>query len=401
MRAVRPVGYPLGRHVPRLQAIHYGIGSVRLSLPEYIEMLGCERVVVLTGRTLANTPSVIDPLIGCLGRRHLVTLVPPASHGEIEGVIALSARLQDLSSDCVISLGGGGAIDLGKAVACASGHDLRSTAAFDAYCQGKATLAPSAISKLSSLPHIAIPTTLAGAQHTAASGFTDPKTNAKRIYSHPQLLPQAVFLDPEFTLATPADLWASSGIKALDHVVEKYYAVPPHPIIDALAIAAAPVIYRNLSLAMDPAGKDALAYRLDLLIGSWQAMFGSAGVFKSGLSHALGRQLGAVCGVAHGLTSCVTLPAVIEFNLPAAKERIHELGIAFGVDGEAAHREVPGAVRSLIQSLGLPVRLRDVGVSRDHLPAVARRAMSDPAINSNPRAIPDVHLVEELLGSIW
>jgi alcohol dehydrogenase class IV len=383
--------------------IQYGIGAVRETIARHLDEIGCERAIVLTGRTLAGTAEIMNPLVSSLGKRYLDTVVPPDSHGEVAGVIQLCEALRSRRPDGIVSLGGGSVMDFAKAVAGALGHDLRSVDAFDT-CFG--TRRPEHEVERSAdarqpLPQIAIPTTLAGAQHSAASGFTDPATHTKRIYFHGQLLPGRVILDPEITVTTPADLWAGSGIKALDHVIEKYYAIPPHPIIDAMAIAAAPVIFAGLPLSMDPTTKDAMQYRLDLLIGSWQAMSGSVGVFKSGLSHALGRQLGAICGVAHGATSCVTLPGVIEFNLAAAAERLRDLGVAFGLSATRSPAGVPAAVRDLIESLGLPTRLRDVSVSRDDLGAVARQSMKDPAVGTNPRRVNDAQEIEALLQSIW
>jgi alcohol dehydrogenase class IV len=210
-----------------------------------------------------------------------------------------------------------------------------------------------------------------------------------------------VFLDPKMTIATPVGLWTSSGIKALDHVVEKFYAIPPHPIVDPLAFAAGSVIYRELPLSIEGDARRSEQCRLNLLIASWQTMYNSIGFYKSGISHALGRQLGALCDVPHGLTSCVTLPSAIEFNLDAAEERLRTLGTSFGLSFEDSAQAVADGVRRLIESLGLPVRLRDVGVPKERIALVARESMKDPAIRTNPRAIADASEIEELLNSIW
>jgi alcohol dehydrogenase class IV len=115
----------------------------------------------------------------------------------------------------------------------------------------------------------------------------------------------------------------------------------------------------------------------------------------------LGRQLGALCNVPHGLTSCVTLPAAIEFNLEAAEERLRTLGQSFGLPVNDSVQVVADRIRDLIRSLGLPVRLRDVGVERDRLASVAEAAMRDAAIRTNPRAITSAAEIEELLKAAW
>jgi alcohol dehydrogenase class IV len=394
----------LGHHLPRPQRIEYGVGAVRETLSGLLSSIGCRRTVVISGNTLAKNPAAMKPLITALGDRHLATQVAPKGHGDVAAVVELANQVRDRRPDCVISFGGGSVIDLGKAVACVLGVELCSVEAFDAYLtsarlQQKTSLGEASDSR-KALPHFAIPTTLSGAQHTSSAGFIEPQTHAKRMYAHPQLLARVVVLDPEMTLATPKSLWSSSGIKALDHVVEKFYAIPPHPIVDPLANAAGAVIFRELPLSLESSDDSALEYRLNLLIASWQTMYNSIGFYKSGLSHALGRQLGALCDVPHGLTSCVTLPGAIEFNLQAADERLRTLAASFGLVEHSGQAVVDG-VRGLIRSLGLPVRLRDVGVPKERLTLVAHESMKDPAVRTNPRVIADAREIEDLLHSIW
>jgi alcohol dehydrogenase class IV len=177
-----------------------------------------------------------------------------------------------------------------------------------------------------------------------------------------------------------------------------------HPIIDPLALSAAATILSSLPDSTEGNSDSAVSQRLNLLIASWQAMFGGVGIFKSGLSHALGRQLGALCKVPHALTSCVTLPAVMEFNRVEAEEPLARLGEAFGsLNGSPKGRAQSAidAVKRLIHSLSLPTRLRDVGVRKPDLTAVAVESLKDQAARINPRAVNNSALIMELLESIW
>ncbi len=125
-----------------------------------------------------------------------------------------------------------------------------------------------------------------------------------------------------------------------------------------------------------------------------------------GLSHALGHQLGAHCGIPHGKTSCITIPGVLEYNLPATIERQAMIARAAGVADRATPDDqagplAAGAVRDLVQRLGLPGRLRDVAVSRDQLSFVARDAMEDRSLMNNPRKVKDAAEVEQVLQQMW
>jgi alcohol dehydrogenase class IV len=109
-----------------------------------------------------------------------------------------------------------------------------------------------------------------------------------------------------------------------------------------------------------------------------------------GLSHGIGHQLGARCGVPHGITSCVMLPAVLEFNLEYTREpqaRIAEIfAEAAGVTADPA-AGAGDLVRQFVASLGQPTRLRDIGVERSEFPALAHDAMADLIVASNPRPV--------------
>jgi alcohol dehydrogenase class IV len=102
-----------------------------------------------------------------------------------------------------------------------------------------------------------------------------------------------------------------------------------------------------------------------------------------GASHGIGHSLGAVTGISHGYTSCIMLPHVMRFNRSHTGAQQARIAQAMGAaDGDAAN-----AVAALIASLGMPTRLRDQGVTRDQFEAIARGAMENMWVRSNPRPI--------------
>ena len=138
------------------------------------------------------------------------------------------------------------------------------------------------------------------------------------------------------------------------------------------------------------------ALRLDSQTGAWLAATGVNRI-NFGASHGIGHVIGAAHAVPHGITSCVLLPSVLRYNREAIGERARWLADALG-DAQADPADL---LESLIRDLGLPTRLREVGVLPEHFAALARKAMDNPWVRSNPRRIDDPGQVEDILRLAW
>jgi alcohol dehydrogenase class IV len=175
--------------------------------------------------------------------------------------------------------------------------------------------------------------------------------------------------------------------------------------MDAIAAQAVRLLGSELRRShADPAN---LAARGNLLVAAWLCMFGSWSnlIKRMGLSHALGRQTGGVSGASHGMISAVLLPHCIEFNAPVSGAGLlaaaQALGLAGPQTGPEAATAVAAAVRALVAELELPDRLRDIGVTREHLPRIAERTMQDMSIGANPRPVSGADEVLVLLQRAW
>jgi alcohol dehydrogenase class IV len=175
--------------------------------------------------------------------------------------------------------------------------------------------------------------------------------------------------------------------------------------MDAIAAQAVRLLGSQLRRShADPAD---LAARGNLLVGAWLCMFGSWSnlVKRMGLSHALGRQTGGVSGASHGMISAVLLPCCVEFNAPVSGAGLllaaQALGLEAPQSGPEAALAVAAAVRALVAELGLPSRLRDIGVTREQLPRIAERTMQDMSIGANPRPVSGAAEVLALLEQAW
>lgn len=142
---------------------------------------------------------------------------------------------------------------------------------------------------------------------------------------------------------------------------------------------------------------DDLAPRLDAQTAMMMSMSGGAVGVRVGASHGIGHVLGGYAGVSHGHTSCVLLPAVMQWNRPANGDRQFLVSMALGHPGE----EASIAIGSLVGRLGLPRRLREVGVQRDQFPLIAEKVMEDFSTSGNPRPITRPADVGEILELAW
>ena len=242
---------------------------------------------------------------------------------------------------------------------------------------------------------IAIPTTLSAGEFLAGAGCTDTVRHLKESFSHPQMIPRTVILDPAASRPTAEWLFLSAGIRAVDHAVEDICSVDGQPLSEGAAYHALRLLGSGLPrVNADPDDLDA---RLDCQIGAWMSMVGSQTGVSKGASHGIGHVLGGTAHVPHGYTSCVMMPHVLRFNHAVGAEKQARVSEALGHPGEPA----VDAVAALIVGLGLPTLLRDGGVSEDQLDLIAENSMHDRWVHTNPRPIAGPAVVRTLLDAAW
>ena len=203
-----------------------------------------------------------------------------------------------------------------------------------------------------------MPTTLSVAELAAGAGFTNDSGD-KAGMRDPRLLPETVIYDPELTLWTPLELWLSTGIRALDHAVEGFLAEGEHPFNDVMALEAIRRLFDSLPRAK--AAPSDVGVRGENQLAAWFS-FTLPGASAAGLSHVMGKQIGARYGIPHGVTSCLLLPHVMRYLAPTMGERMASLPAA-------------DAVQELIASLGLPQHISAYGIGEPEL----RRAVGELA----------------------
>lgn len=381
-----------------------GPGSVS-GLGDVMERYGVSRALVITGNTLATKTALVDTVKAAAGGR--VAGVFPASkqHVPRSAVLEAAAMAKDIAADAIISFGGGSPNDTAKATAMALAEDLKTVADFD-----KVRVKFEYPDKLelpviagNCPPLFAIPTTLSAGEFTHFAGVTDEERLVKDLYIDKKMTAKAVFLDAELTRATPQWLWLSSGMRSVDHCIEALVSITSHPFTDGLGAHALKMLNRFLRECH--ANPDDITARTQAQVASWMSVCGLANV-TLGLSHGIGHQLGARCGVPHGHTSCVMMPSTMRFNAGHTLERLGWVAQLMGVDTtsmdeKSASDAAANAVLQLTKDLEQPYRLRDVGVGPDDFQNIAKDAMQDMIVATNPRPISDTSDIVTLLESAY
>nr|WP_170541670.1 iron-containing alcohol dehydrogenase [Ruegeria arenilitoris] len=365
--------------------IKFGAGRIK-ELPAACAAAGIKRPLLVTDRGLADLPitaATLDILEAAgLGRGLFSEVDPNPNEKNLEaGVAAYKAG----GHDGVIAFGGGSGLDLGKMVAFMAGQ-TRPVWDFEDIGDWWTRADAEAIA-----PIIAVPTTAGtGSEVGRASVITNSETHAKKIIFHPKVLPTVVICDPELTVGMPKFITAGTGLDAFAHCVEAYSSPHYHPMSQGIALEGMRLVKDYLPRAYAD-GTDIEA-RAQMM--SAAAMGATA--FQKGLGaiHAMSHPIGAVFNTHHGTTNAVCMPAVLEFNTPVIADRFEPaaayLGISGGFDGFRAF------VQEFNDSLGIPRKLSDLGVTEDAIPELVKGAIIDPSCGGNP-----IELTEENLTGLF
>ena len=383
-------------HWPAQERVIYGKPAAE-ALGEEVSRVKAERIFVTTTRSLTNG-ALVGRIVASLGNRFAGKLDAIAAHSPREAVLAGAEALRAAKADLVVAVGGGSVIDATKVMLLALWRGARDPDALSALAgvRGHASNEASAWgAERQDLRMVAIPTTLSAAEFFPSAGVTDVQRHVKQMYFHPLAVPRAVILDPAATLETPMELLLSTGMRAVDHAVEGWCSVKSAPMADATNREAMKILFSSLRGIHSE--RENLEHRAMAQQGMWLTRIASMAGIPNGASHGIGYLLGGGYGVPHGITSCVTLPAVMEWNAEVNGERQREVAAAFGGAGEPAG----AALRKFISGLGLPTRIRDVGVKREELPRVAASWDGTGPIATNPRKIRGKEDLLELLEAAW
>lgn len=328
---------------------------IRLTIASEVGLIGASRALVLSTPNQSNAALEVAELLGPLAAG---VFCKAEMHTPVHLTEAAMMHVAETQADCVIAIGGGSTIGLGKAIAYRT-----------------------------DLPQIVIPTTYAGSEATPILGQTED--GVKTTLSDPSVLPEVILYDPELVLTLPVAMTVTSALNAMAHAVEALYATNQTTDTTMLAIEGLTAFVDGLPRVIDEPAD--LAAREATQRGAWACgtVLGQVGM---ALHHKLCHTLGGSFGLPHAETHAILLPHAIAYNAKAAAVELQPVCYLLGGDNAGL------ALHDFARKLNAPLALRDLGLRETDLDRAAELATSKPYPNPRPVTREDIRA---LLQAAW
>ncbi|KAI0508810.1 putative maleylacetate reductase [Xylaria bambusicola] len=341
---------------PNPGRVIFGNGTIK-RLPDELKRLNLSRPVILsTPEQLSQAQGIQSILEG-----H-VEVVGIFSNATMHTPVYVTNTAVEFSraADCIVSIGGGSTIGLGKAISIRTG-----------------------------LHHIAIATTYAGSEMTPILGETE--NGQKTTRSDPKILPGTVIYDVDLTMTLPVALSCVSAVNAIAHAVEALYARQRNPIVELMAAEGIRALASSVPEIVE--NPDSRSARSNALYGAWLCgiCLGSVGM---SLHHKLCHTLGGTFNLPHAQTHTIVLPHALAYNAPNVPKAMQILAqVLPNSDGDAVK-----GLNALLRKLKVQRGLRELGMKESDVDAAADIAMKNAYWN--PRPI-ERDPIRELIRSAW
>ena len=363
----------------------FGAGSLREAGFAALR-LGARRPFVVTDSGLQEA-GWAERLVGHLSEAGLEATVwsgvtpNPKDHEVAAGY----AKYLESGCDVLVALGGGSCMDAAKGIAILTGN-------------GGSILDYAGVDRVTRAipPMLMIPTTAGtGADVSQFCIITDTRNAVKVTIMGRALVPDISLTDPSLLTTMPNDLAAATGLDALTHGIEAYVSRAHNPLTDGHALSAVRLVFGNLSQMINH--RDDVAHRTNMAQASLEAGLAFSNAIL-GATHAMSHQVGGLLDLPHGVVNGVLLPHVIRFNAAVAGARFVPLGVMAGLPAGTPADEVgellAAEVRSVADRLGVPKGLAELGVRDADIPTLARNALADACLSTNPRPASESDLTD-------
>ena len=382
------------------QRIIFGWGR-RREVGPLARSLGTRALIVCGSRTLIGR-GLLDEITDALaaegieiGPTETVTREP-----EVDDVDRVAARFRAAGTapgDFILAVGGGAAIDLGKAAAAMTTNDESPTV--KDYLEG---VGRGLVIAREPLPVLAMPTTAGtGCEATKNAVISSYEPAFKKSLRDERIVPRIALVDPELTVSVPPAITAASGMDAITQLFESYISRKAQPIPQSLAVDGLKLAVSAIAEAVrDGSSRNAREKMAHAAMLSGICLANSG----LGMAHGVAPALGVHCRVPHGAACAVMLPVALRVNAPVRQEELARLSRA--LFDEARSLSAPEAVElliaeveSLCDSVGVPRRLSELGVTAEQIPDIVKSSRGS-SMSGNPRQLSDEELttlLEEIL----
>jgi alcohol dehydrogenase class IV len=350
-------------------------------LPEEVEKLKARKVLLITDegvRGAGLTEEIERNLKACCEELSVYDDVPPEP--AVKDADKLGDAARDLKPDVIVGVGGGSVLDMAKGAAVLANNP---GSIKDYFGTG--------LVKNPSVPTIMLPTTAGtGSEVTPNAIFLDEEKKLKVGVVSPYNFARVAIVDAKLTLSAPPRLTASTGVDAFTHAVESYTSVRASVHSDLFAAESIRRIARSLRTVVANPGD--LEARYDMALGS---VYGGIALSMAGTGgvHALAYPLGGTYRIPHGVSNALLLPYVMEFNYLANLEKFCNVARLMGEPTEGLSlrdgaRKALEAIKALVEDVGIPSSLQEVGVDPSAASELADAASQvTRLLANNPRRI--------------
>ena len=399
---VLPGGF---RHAIPSVRIYYGDDSLG-QLRSELARAGCERAVLVSGRTIARLPQGAARVRDALGERCAGIFDGVRAHSPIPDVIAAAAALRTLKADAVVAVGGGSAVVTARAASILLAEGGSIAELCTRFTPGESPVSPKLMQP--KLPQFIVPTTPTTAYAKAGSAVVDPETHRRMTMFDPKTRAQALFFDGRLLLTAPPVLARNAALNAFVMAVQGLESNRAEALSDALLLHAVRLL--RVWLPRLEAEPQSAEVRGQLALAALLSGQGTD-YAPTGLASVIGHAAGSRFGLDAGLVNAVMLPHAIRFNAPNTIERLAAaLEPATGGKAGVGAEDRSGIDRAdalaadcaaFFHALGLPARLRDLGIEREALPALAEDAQLDWFLRQNPRRVRNAEELMPVLSTAW
>lgn len=354
-----------------------------------LELLRAERVLLVCSGSV-RCSGLHAAVLRQLQHLQLLRAEDVPAHSSVELVEQLAARSAGHGTQCIVAIGGGSSSDTAKAVALLMAEGGRLADHASRFTPPAQLHMPVLVRP--KVPIVSIPCTASGAEVTPSLGIRD-RDGRKLLFTDPQLASRVVLLDPQANLQVPAILMLTTGMNGVAHCLEGLYSKERSPMAETLALDALQRFARALpQVHADPQGPGA---RAELLYAAHLSGFVLVNA-RTALHHAICHAIGSVTGAAHGAANAVMLPQALRFNRTAVEEELRRASAVL-----PGGRDVLGWVEDLAAALGVPRRLREIGVPQDSLRTIAHKTMGERGLYFNPRQVSEASEILDLLQQAY
>ena len=357
-----------------------------------MDAFGLKRALVVCSNSVRRS-ALLAKVLEVLGQRCAGRFEEVVQHSAVTLVDQAAGRARELEIDSLVAVGGGSSSDTAKAVAIllAEGGPLESHASKFVYPDQffpKPLFQPK-------LPIFSIPTTASAAEVTPGLGIRSPAGH-KYLFWDTKLASRVIFLDEQANLEVPAQVMATTGMNGFAHCAEGLYSRLRNPVSSGLALQGARMFAESLpAMVAEPENPQHRGQVLAAAALSGMVISNA----RVGIHHAVCHCLGARGGLPHGVANSIMLPHALAYNRDVAGAELTQLAEALGVRPQP--EEAIAAVVRLQEDAKVPRRLRDAGLDRALLPAIAEDTLHDRGLYFNPKRTTSAEPILAMLEAAW